>query len=92
MYTQKIRLADEDMRGRLIGREGRNIRSFEAVTTCSLIVDDRPNIVELQHEDAGMLRIGQLVLLKLLKDGRIHPTRIEKAYAEISKNWRLVYT
>jgi ribonuclease Y len=87
-----VPLPSDDMKGRIIGRDGRNIRSFEAITGVNIVVDDTPEAVAVSSFDPVRREVARIALAALVEDGRIHPASIEeafqKAHAEVEQSIR----
>ena len=83
--TSAVSLASDDIKGRIIGKDGRNIKSFEAETGVTVLIDETPEVVVLSSFDPIRREVANLALKELIEDGRIHPARIEETVARVRK-------
>ena len=85
MVVSSVPLPNEEMKGRIIGREGRNIRAFEKSTGIDVIVDDTPGVIVVSGFDGVRREVARRAMERLVQDGRIHPARIEEVVAQVQK-------
>jgi len=83
--TSTVSLASDDIKGRIIGKDGRNIKSFEAETGVTVLIDETPEVVVLSSFDPIRREVAHIALRELIEDGRIHPARIEETVARVRK-------
>jgi ribonuclease Y len=87
LSTSTVDLPDDTLKGKIIGREGRNIKTFEELTGVTVLVDDTPEMIVLSSYDPIRREIAKLSMIKLIADGRIHPQRIEEIVAQCTKEF-----
>ena len=85
LTTSSVPLESDDIKGRIIGKEGRNIKSFEAVTGVNVLIDETPELVMLSSFDPIRREVARIALTELIEDGRIHPVRIEETVERVRK-------
>jgi ribonuclease Y len=90
--TASIPLQGDEIKGRIIGREGRNIRAFESATGVTVLIDDTPGSILLSGFDPVRREVGREAMVRLIADGRIHPTRIEEIVEQVKKEMDLTIT
>jgi ribonucrease Y len=90
--TSTVDIPNDDIKGRIIGREGRNIRAFEKATGIDVIIDDTPGVIIVSGFDPVRREVARLSLVKLITDGRIHPTKIEEIVAATEKEMTQLIT
>ena len=84
--VRTIKIPNEDVKGRIIGREGRNIRAIERATGADILVDDTPGIISVSCFDKVRQAIAAETLQRLVADGRVHPTRIEELVSQVTRD------
>ena len=82
-----VAIGDDEMKGRIIGKEGKNIKTLEMVTGCDIIIDDTPGVITVSSFNIYRRQIAVETIKRLVEDGRIHPARIEEVYAQVEKEF-----